>query len=147
MTEAPHRLPVRIYYEDTDFSGVVYHANYLRFMERGRTEFLRTLGVDQAQLTDESGQPLAFVVRQMTVDFLRPARMDDQVIVETLLGAQAGASLVLDQRILRADEILITAAVKVALVGGGRARRFPPALAAKISARTASPSMAEIALK
>ena len=146
MTEAPHRLPLRIYYEDTDFSGVVYHANYLRFMERGRTEFLRDRGVDQAQLTDNAGQSLAFVVRRMMVEFLKPARMDDQVIVETLPGARGGASLIIDQRVLRGDEVLVTAVVKVALVSGGRARRFSPLLAARIFEERASGGMAKIAL-
>ena len=130
VTEAPHRLAVRVYYEDTDFSGVVYHANYLRFLERGRTEFLRDLGIEQAGLVDESGRSLAFVVRHLTIDFAKPARMDDGLLVETAPGERGGASLTLHQRILRRDEVLITATVRIGLVGAGRARRFPPALAA-----------------
>jgi acyl-CoA thioester hydrolase len=123
----PHLLPIRVYYEDTDFSGVVYHASYLRFMERGRTEQIRALGVDQRELFD--GQtPLAFVVRRMAIDWLRPALMDDEIIVETQPVLARGASLELAQRVLRGEEVLVTADVTVACVGGGRARRIPEAL-------------------
>ena len=123
----PHLLPIRVYYEDTDFSGVVYHASYLRFMERGRTEQIRALGVEQAELFD-GDVPLAFVVRRMAIDWLRPARMDDMLTVETVPTVARGASLELRQRILRGGEELVTADVTVACVGGGKARRIPEGL-------------------
>ena len=130
---APHRLPIRVYYEDTDFSGVVYHASYLRFLERGRTEILRDHGIDQAALFGEGGAgALSFAVRHMTIDWLKPARMDDMIIVETRIGAIKGASLTLEQRIVRADEVLMTAAILVALVADGRPARMPPALRAQL---------------
>ena len=134
MTERRHHLSVRVYYEDTDFSGVVYHASYLRFLERGRTEMLREAGVEQAMLTDAEGEALAFAVRHMSIDFLRPARMDDLVEVETHLDKCGGASLSIRQSIRRHDDLLVTAEVKVALVGGGRARRLPSALTARLIA-------------
>jgi acyl-CoA thioester hydrolase len=122
-----HTMTVRVYYEDTDFSGVVYHASYLRFMERGRTEQIRDLGVAQAELFDGE-QGLAFVVRKMTIDFLRPAKMDDLLTVETSPKEARGATLLLSQRILRGQEALVTAEVTVARIGGGRARRIPDGL-------------------
>ena len=106
-----HTLPLRVYYEDTVFSGVVYHASYLRFLERGRTEFIRALGIDQAALHAADG--FAFVVRRMTIDWLRPARMDDCISIETRPLALKGASLELAQRVL------------VAGVAGGRPVRLP----------------------
>lgn len=122
-----HLLPIRVYYEDTDFSGVVYHASYLRFMERGRTELIRDLGIAQSDLFD-GDVPLAFAVRRMTIDFLKPARMDDLLTVETVPAIARGATMDLHQRILRGDEVLITADVRVACVGAGRARRLPESL-------------------
>ena len=124
---------MRVYYEDTDFSGVVYHASYLRFLERGRTELLRELGIDQSALFEgASGQPLGFAVAHMTIDFRKPARMDDLVTVETTRVAVKGASLLLRQRLLRGGEILVEATVKVAAVSGGRVARLPSRLAAKL---------------
>lgn len=122
-----HYLTVRVYYEDTDFSGVVYHASYLRFMERGRTELIRDLGIAQSDLFD-GDVPLAFAVRRMTIDFLKPARMDDLLTVETVPTIARGATMDLHQRILRGDEVLISADVRVACVGAGRARRLPESL-------------------
>ncbi|HKG84521.1 MAG TPA: tol-pal system-associated acyl-CoA thioesterase [Beijerinckiaceae bacterium] len=127
-----HLLPMRVYYEDTDWSGVVYHANYLRFLERGRTEFLRAAGVDQSILHAE-GEGLTFAVRRMTIDYLRAARMDDVLLVETHTGEVRGASLVIAQRILRGDEILVTADVRVAAIAGGRPSRIPDGLRAVLS--------------
>ncbi|MFM8607093.1 MAG: tol-pal system-associated acyl-CoA thioesterase [Hyphomicrobiales bacterium] len=130
---SPHRLSIRIYYEDTDFSGVVYHASYLRFLERGRTETLRDRGIDQATLYGDGGKgALSFAVRHMVIDWLKPARMDDVVIVETQIGAIKGASLTLHQRILRGEDILMTAEVLVALVTDGKPARMPPSLRAKL---------------
>ena len=130
---SPHRLSIRIYYEDTDFSGVVYHASYLRFLERGRTETLRDRGIDQAALYGDGGKgALSFAVRHMAIDWLKPARMDDVVSVETRIGEIKGASLTLHQRILRGEDILMTAEVLVALVADGKPARMPPSLRAKL---------------
>jgi acyl-CoA thioester hydrolase len=123
---APHRFPIRVYYEDTDFSGLVYHASHLRFMERGRTELLRELGIHQRALLEggDSGA-IFFVVRAMTIDFKRPARMDDLLAVETSVTEVGAASLALEQKIWRDAELLVAARVTVAAVEGGRARRLP----------------------
>jgi acyl-CoA thioester hydrolase len=128
----PHRLSIRVYYEDTDFSGVVYHASYLRFMERGRTELIRDLGIDQRDLFD-GGAALAFAVRAMQIDFLRPAVMDDWLVVETLPVDMKGASMTVEQRIVRDEDVLVTAEVKVVCVGGGKARRIPDKLRLKLA--------------
>ena len=122
-----HSISVRVYYEDTDFSGVVYHASYLRFMERGRTELIRDLGIEQRELFDGDAA-LGFAVRRMLIDFVRPAVMDDFLVVETRPTLARGATMELDQRILRGEEVLVTAQVKVACVGGGKARRIPDVL-------------------
>jgi acyl-CoA thioester hydrolase len=127
-----HYLPVRVYYEDTDFSGVVYHASYLRFLERGRTDFLRAGGVDQSTL-HAGGEGLIFAVRRMTIDYLLPARMDDVLIVETRTAEVRGASLSIDQRIARGRETIVTADVRVAAILGGRPTRIPDALRAVLS--------------
>lgn len=131
MTSAPpetaHRLPVRIYYEDTDFSGFVYHASYLRFMERGRTELLRGLAGDQSEMHAE-GAGLVFVVRKMSLDFLKPARMDDWIDVLTWSSALRGASMHLAQEVRRGEDTLVRAEVVVACVKNGRAIRLPDAL-------------------
>lgn len=126
-------LPVRVYYEDTDFTGVVYHASYLRFLERGRTEYLRARGIDHLSLfAGPDGAPLAFAVRKMAVDFLKPALMDDMLCVETSLAKVGGASVEMAQRIMRDAEPLVTAHVRIALVAAGRARRLPAALLEKL---------------
>jgi acyl-CoA thioester hydrolase len=136
---APHRLDIRVYYEDTDFSGVVYHASYLRFLERGRTELMRTLGLHHAALhAGEQGEAFAFVVRSMSIDFLHPARMDDLVSVETVPQAVGGASIDFAQRILRADRVLVTARVRCAAVAEGRAIRLPAGLRQRLVSRLAA---------
>jgi acyl-CoA thioester hydrolase len=123
---AAHTLPVRVYWEDTDASGLVYHTSYVRFMERGRTELLRSLGLDQRPLLEgAAGAPTFFVVRAMQLDFMRPAVMDDLLSVETRVLELGGASLTLDQRVLRGEEKLVTATVKVVCVESGRAKRLP----------------------
>ena len=122
-----HILPVRVYYEDTDFSGVVYHASYLRFLERGRTDFLRLAGVDQSSLHAD-GAGLIFAVRRMTIDFIKPARMDDVLLVETRTQEVRGASLVIAQAIRRGEEVILAADVRVAALAGGRPVRIPDAL-------------------
>jgi acyl-CoA thioester hydrolase len=130
--EPYQRLSIRVYYEDTDFSGLVYHASYLRFMERARTEMLRALGLDQrALLEGAAGAPIFFVVRSMDIDFRRPATMDDLLTVETVVLKLGGASLSLEQRVLRQAELLVSANVTVVCVEAGRARRFPPEVRAK----------------
>ncbi len=130
---SPQRFPVRVYYEDTDFSGVVYHASYLRFLERGRTEFLRAYGIHQTALFDgETGAPLAFAVRRMNIDFLKPARMDEELLIETGIVKIGGASIEMAQRILRGDEPLVVAHVRIAAVAEGRAQRLPQAILAKL---------------
>jgi acyl-CoA thioester hydrolase len=126
-----HFMPVRVYYEDTDFSGIVYHANYLRFMERGRTNYLRLLGAVQGALLAEAqtqAPGFGFVVRSMQIEFLKPARMDDVLQVVTAPQEVKGASIMLRQRVMRADETLVEARVRVAFVSGGRARPIPKAL-------------------
>jgi acyl-CoA thioester hydrolase len=132
MTAAAHTLPVRVYWEDTDASGLVYHTSYIRFMERGRTELLRSLGLDQRPLLEgAAGAAIFFVVRAMELDFRKPALMDDLLSVETRPLELGGASLTLDQRVLRGDETLVTAVVKVVCVEAGRARRLPADVRAK----------------
>jgi acyl-CoA thioester hydrolase len=124
-------MAVRVYYEDTDFSGVVYHANYLRFMERGRTNFLRLLGADQRGLFEEAAKEapgFAFVVRSMMLDFRAPARMDDALTVTTTPAEVKGASVTLHQIVSRGDDVLVEAQVRVAFISGGRARPIPKAL-------------------
>jgi acyl-CoA thioester hydrolase len=131
IRDGRHRMQVRVYYEDTDFSGIVYHANYLRFMERGRTNYLRLLGADQRVLfaEAESEAPgFAFVVRSMQLEFLKPAKMDDLLDVVTRPVDVKGASILLAQEVLRGDDLLIEAKVRVAFVSGGRARPIPKPL-------------------
>jgi acyl-CoA thioester hydrolase len=121
----------RVYYEDTDFSQRVYHASYLRFMERGRTNYLRLLGADHRALfeaTEQEAPGFAFVVRSMNIEFLKPARMDDVLEIWTEPAEVRGASLTLRQRVVRGDDVLIDANVRVAFVSGGRARPIPKPL-------------------
>jgi len=138
LHDGVHALPLRVYYEDTDFSGVVYHASYLRFLERGRTEFIRALGIDQADLHAADG--FAFVVRRMTIDWLRPARMDDCISIETRPLALKGASLELAQRVLRGGEVLLEATVLVVGVAGGRPVRLPADLRRRLETATSAGS-------
>jgi acyl-CoA thioester hydrolase len=131
ILDGRHRMHVRVYYEDTDFSGIVYHANYLRFMERGRTNYLRLLGADQHALFAEAhaeAPGFAFMVRAMQLEFLKPSRMDDLLEVITSPHEVKGASITLHQQVRRGVEILVEARVKVAFVAGGRARPIPKPL-------------------
>ena len=137
IRDGRHIQPVRVYYEDTDFSGVVYHASYLRFMERGRTNYLRLLGADQRALFEEVAKEapgFAFVVRAMQLDFRKPARMDDILEIVTTPSVVKGASVILQQRVNRGEETLVEATVQVAFVSGGRARPIPKALRIAIKA-------------
>jgi acyl-CoA thioester hydrolase len=141
IRDGRHLQPVRVYYEDTDFSGVVYHASYLRFMERGRTNYLRLLGADQRALFEavaKEAPGFAFVVRSMQIDFRKPALMDDVLRIATAPVEVKGASIVLHQRVTRADELLVEATVQVAFVSGGRARPIPKALRTAMKAGQAS---------
>jgi acyl-CoA thioester hydrolase len=126
-----HRQLVRVYYEDTDFSGIVYHASYLRFMERSRTNYLRLLGADQRALfaaIEKEAPGFAFVVRSMQIEFRKPARMDDVLEIATVPREVKGASVVLHQTVDRGGEALVEATVQVAFVSGGRARPIPKVL-------------------
>lgn len=131
-----HVLPVRIYFEDTDFSGVVYHASYVRFLERGRTEYVRLLGVHHSALdAGETGEPLAFAVHRLEVEFRRPARIDDVVEVVTRPKEIRGARIILSQKVRRGAELLVDATVTVVLVNrAGRPCRIPDALAERFAA-------------
>jgi acyl-CoA thioester hydrolase len=126
-----HIMRVRVYYEDTDFTGIVYHANYLRFMERGRTNHLRLVAAGHRALFEEAEREtpgFSFVVRSMQIEFLKPARMDDVLEIETAPEEVKGASMTLHQRIRCGEELLIEAHVRVAFVCGGRARPIPKPL-------------------
>jgi len=126
-----HTMQVRVYYEDTDFTGIVYHANYLRFMERGRTNYLRLVGADHRALfeqTEKEAPSFSFVVRSMKIDFLKPAFMDDILEVCTLSREVSGASILLLQRVMRGEEVLLEAEVRVAFVSEGRPKRIPEPL-------------------
>jgi acyl-CoA thioester hydrolase len=119
----PDALWVRVYYEDTDFSGRVYHASYLRFLERGRTEWLRGRGFAHRDLAENSG--LAFAVRSLEIEYLAAAMMDDLLQVETSVAAARGASIEFQQRVLCGDKTLVTAMVLVAAIRNGRPVRMP----------------------
>ena len=126
-----HHMQIRVSYEDTDFSGLVYHANYLRFMERGRSNYLRLLGADQRALfaEAESEAPgFAFVVRSMQLEFLKPARMDDVLDIVTWPLEVRGASITLHQEVRRGEVLLLDARVKVAFISGGQAKPIPKPL-------------------
>jgi acyl-CoA thioester hydrolase len=123
-----HVLPVRIYYEDTDFTGVVYHANYLRYFERGRSDFLRLAGVDHSMLLDRP-DPAAFAITRIAVEYKRAARVDDALLVRTTYDAVKGPRLYISQRIFREGDLIATAAVEAACIAlDGRPRRPPPGL-------------------
>ena len=135
-----HVLPVRIYYEDTDFTGVVYHANYLRYFERGRSDFLRLAGVSHQALL-ELPDPAAFTVTRIEVDFRRAARVDDALLVRTTYDAVKGPRLLIGQRILRGGELIAAARVEAACIGlDGRARRPPSGLVTALQPLFAEPS-------
>lgn len=119
-----HEFTVRVYYEDTDLAGIVYYANYLKFIERARTEWVRELGVDQARLKADAG--LVFAVRRLEADYLVPAYFDDVLTVETVLKKATGARMILFQTVRRQDETLFEAEVTlVALTSAGKPARLP----------------------
>lgn len=120
-----HVLPLRVYYEDTDAQGIVYYANWMRFLERGRTELLRLLGLQHSALREEKG--LNWVVRRCTIDYLKPARLDDCIDIVTSCGELRGASLEMIQEARRGEETLVHAQLLVACMGeDGRPVRLPP---------------------
>jgi len=126
-----HVLPVRVYFEDTDFSGLVYHATYLRWCERGRSDFLRLMGNDHQALSAGSGgrEPAAFVVRRMHIEYLKPARIDEVLEITTRAKETTAATLTLDQRISRNGVDLFTAEVMVVLISAsGKPQRLATAL-------------------
>jgi acyl-CoA thioester hydrolase len=122
------RITVRVYYEDTDFSGVVYHANYLKFFERGRTEGMRAAGLNHAELLDAE-EPTAYAVRNMSISFIKPARIDDLLEVVTEVTSMRGARLFFIQKIFKGEELLIEADVEVACMTlDGRPKRLDKSL-------------------
>jgi len=129
-----HRLPLRVYCEDTDFSGVVYHANYVRYLERGRSDFIRDLGVGLSVLL-AGDRPVTFMVTRLDIRFLRPARIDDHLEVRTLADLASGARVVCRQAIMRGDEMLFEAVSENVCVGlDGRPRRLPQVFMQRIAA-------------
>lgn len=126
-----HVLPARVYFEDTDFSGIVYHATYLRWCERGRSDFLRLMGVRHDDLIagTDGREPAAFVVRRMALEYLRPARIDEVLEVETRVAEIGAATLELEQRVTREGQVLFKATVLVVLVSqSGKVMRLGPLL-------------------
>ncbi|WP_417515684.1 tol-pal system-associated acyl-CoA thioesterase [Minwuia sp.] len=121
-----HLFPVRVYWEDTDAGGIVYYANYLKFTERARSDMLRLLGIDQRAMLDADDGAM-FAVRDVTVEYLSPARLDDDLVVRTRLIALKGATITLEQDVLRAETVLVHTRVRAAFIGlGGGPRRIPP---------------------
>lgn len=127
LTARGHRLRARVYYADTDFSGVVYHARYLEFFERGRSDFLRLCGVHHTELAEgQHGEKLVWIVRRMEIDFRAPARIDDILTVETTTEKVSGARIFMRQEIRRDSDTLVEARVEAAIISSeGRPRRFP----------------------
>ena len=129
-----HILPVRIYYEDTDVSGIVYHANYLRMMERGRSEFLRLIGIHHMVMM-AGEEPVAWTIRRMEIDYAKPARLDEDLEIHTRYRTLAGARLTGDQAVKRDGQTLVTAKIEAALITmTGKPRRIPEDVKAKLAA-------------
>jgi acyl-CoA thioester hydrolase len=132
-----HILPIRIYYEDTDFTGLVYHASYVRFLERGRTDYLRLAGISHRDLLERE-QPCAFALTALALRFHKAARIDDVLQVHTLYDAVSGPRLVITQHIDRGGELILDASVEAACITlAGRARRPPPDLIERLRQRLA----------
>ncbi|MBT8458610.1 MAG: tol-pal system-associated acyl-CoA thioesterase [Boseongicola sp.] len=124
MSGAAHRMSLRVYYEDTDLAGIVYYANYLKFIERGRTEYVREIGVDQTKLKAETG--IVFAVRRVEADYIAPAKFDDVLGVVTSVERASGVRLVMRQVVERGGEVLFEALVTlVALTESGAPARLP----------------------
>ena len=138
MSALAHTLPLRVYYEDTDAAGMVYHANYLKFAERGRSEMLRSLGFGHRRLGSEDG--VGFAVRRCSVDYLAPARLEDALTVDTTLEGIGAATLTVRQQIRRDGELLVDLDILVACIGrDGRPRRLPTALRAALGTGPRAP--------
>ena len=135
MPGEPFVWPVRVYYEDTDAGGVVYYANYLKFIERARTEWLRAAGFEQTDLVEQHG--VAFVVRSVAIDYLKPARFNDSLQVTVELIKVGAGQIDVIQHVMRAEELLAKAAVKIACVGVRSMRpvRLPDSLTTRIRTR------------
>ncbi len=130
ISDGNHVFQIRVYYEDTDFSGVVYHANYLKYCERARSDYLRVVGVDQSAMGAEA---IFFVVRKMDCDFLKPARFDELLTVLTRGTGSSGARFQLSQKITRGDDVVFAADVTVALIDAkGKPQRISAILAEKL---------------
>jgi acyl-CoA thioester hydrolase len=127
LTDFGHRQMARVYYADTDFSGVVYHARYLEFFERGRSDYLRLVGVHHTELAEgKHGERIVWVVRRMEIDFRGPARMDDILTIDTRTEDISGARIFMAQQLKRGVAVLVEARVEAAIIGeNGRPRRFP----------------------
>jgi len=134
-----HVLPVRIYYEDTDFTGVVYHANYLRYLERGRSDFFRLAGIGHTDFLARA-EPTAFSIIRMELDFKRAARIDDALAVRTTYDSVTGVRLNISQRIFRGEELIASAAVTAVCIDlTGRVRRPPREMVERLSPFFESP--------
>lgn len=135
LEDGGHVLPVRVYYEDTDFSGIVYHGAYVRFIERARSDFLRLTGIHHKELASGiHGTAMAFAVRGMTIDFHKPARIDDVLEIHTSLSEMRGARIKLDQLVYKGEDLLVSAAVHVAVITmEGRPTRLPVKLAERLA--------------
>ena len=131
-----HLMPVRVYWEDTDAGAIVYYANYLKFTERARSDMLRLLGVDQRSMMEQDPGAM-FAVRDVTASYLAPARLDDDLLVETRLTEMKGATLSLSQNVMRQDEMLVQTQVRAAFIGlDGRPRRIPATVRDRLTALT-----------
>ena len=134
MKDAIHHFPLRVYYEDTDVGGVVYYANYLKFMERARSEMLRMLGIDQKAMLDcNSPDDISFVVRRAEIDFNRSAEFDDHLVVTSKIMKLGGASLMIKQDIMKNDEMLVDGIIRIAAIGrDGKPKKIPRELRKKL---------------
>ncbi len=153
MTEHPshgyfrdqtHVLPARVYYEDTDFSGVVYHGAYVKFLERGRTEYLRAAGVHHREMLIMD-EPIAFTIHKLNLTYHRPARIDDALEIRTVFYLSKGVRLLADQSVWHGDDMLVSAQVTAACINlSGRVRRMPKFVVEKVTAHvvTSAPDWA-----
>jgi acyl-CoA thioester hydrolase len=134
IKEGIHHFSIRVYYEDTDVGGVVYYANYLKFMERARSEMLRELGIDQEKMLEyNTPDDVSFVVRRAEIDFNSSAKYDDHIVVKTEIIKVGGASLLIRQDITKDDQILVTGKIKAASIGfEGKAKRLPSTMKKKL---------------
>ena len=128
-----HHYPIRVFYEDTDFSGIVYYANYLRFFERARSSYFRLVGFEHAKLWD-GDDPLAFAIRKIELDYKKPARVDDHLVVQTTYDRIKGARLWVSQACYRGDDLLVTAVSEAAsITPEGRPKRAPKDMVEKLA--------------